>query len=54
MISDQLAAMRTRRNRIHRYRHLLETNMTGLERQYLERRLSEELLLKRADDTSHQ
>jgi hypothetical protein len=42
MISETLAAMRTHRNRIHRYRRLLETEVAGLDRQYVERRLSEE------------
>lgn len=41
-INEDLAAMRDHRNRIHRYRRLLEAQPTGLERQYLEQRLSEE------------
>ncbi|MCP3380548.1 MULTISPECIES: hypothetical protein [unclassified Bradyrhizobium] len=41
-ISEDLAAMRSHRNRIHRYRGLLEGQPTDLERQYLEQRLSEE------------
>ncbi|WP_271575106.1 hypothetical protein [Bradyrhizobium sp. CCBAU 11361] len=40
MISEILAAMRSHRNRIHRYRGLLE--VAGLERQYVEKRLCEE------------
>ncbi|WOH63681.1 hypothetical protein [Bradyrhizobium sp. BWA-3-5] len=43
MISENLAAMRTHRNRIHCYRRLLEAQLTKPERQYLETRLSEEL-----------
>jgi hypothetical protein len=42
MISEKLAALRSHRNRIHRYRRLLETQLTELEREYIERRLSEE------------
>lgn len=39
---DILADMRARRNNIHRYRRLLETELTDLERRFIERRLSEE------------
>lgn len=35
---------RTHRNNIDRYRRLLETKLSDLERQYIERRLTEELL----------
>jgi hypothetical protein len=42
MIDEQLARLRTHRNNIYRYRRLLGTRLTELERQYLERRLSEE------------
>jgi hypothetical protein len=42
MIDEQLAQLRTHRNNIYRYRRLLGTRLTELERQYLERRLSEE------------
>jgi hypothetical protein len=42
MSYDRLAEMRTRRNNIHRYRRLLETRLTDLERDYIERRLAEE------------
>jgi hypothetical protein len=31
-----------RRNNVHRYWQLLETKLTGLERQFIEQRLSEE------------
>jgi hypothetical protein len=37
-----LARLRTHRNNIERYRNLLETKLTELERKYIERRLSEE------------
>ncbi|MCK1720341.1 hypothetical protein [Bradyrhizobium sp. 141] len=40
MIDDQLA--RAHRNNIQRYRHLLQTSLTEFERQFVERRLSEE------------
>ena len=40
MIDDQLA--RAHRNNIQRYRLLLQTNLTEFERQFVERRLSEE------------
>jgi len=40
MIDDQLA--RAHRNNIQRYRHLLQTSVTEVERQFVERRLSEE------------
>jgi hypothetical protein len=42
MIDEKLARLRTHSNNIHRYRRLLKTRLTDLERQYLERRLSEE------------
>lgn len=42
MIDVSLA--RTHRNNIDRYRRLLETKLSDLERQYIERRLAEELL----------
>jgi hypothetical protein len=40
MIDDQLA--RAHRNNVQRYRHLLQTSLTEFERQFVERRLSEE------------
>ncbi|MDH2348393.1 hypothetical protein [Bradyrhizobium sp. SSUT77] len=40
MTDDQLA--RAHRNNIQRYRLLLQTNLTEFERQFVERRLSEE------------
>ena len=43
MIDDeQLARMRTHRNNIHRYRHLLQTKLTELERDFINKRLAEE------------
>jgi hypothetical protein len=43
MIDEELTRLRAHRNNIYRYRGLLTTRLTDLERQYLERRLSEEL-----------
>ena len=42
MIDEQIAQMRTHRNNIHRYRRLLRTRLTELERQFIERRMAEE------------
>lgn len=42
MMDERLAHLRTHRNNIQRYRGLLKTQLTDLERQYLKRRLSEE------------
>ena len=42
MIDEQLARLRTHRNNIARYRRLLKTKLSDLERQFIERRLSEE------------
>ncbi|WP_223967757.1 hypothetical protein [Bradyrhizobium sp. RD5-C2] len=42
MTDEDFALLRSHRNNIHRYRRLLETQLSALERQYLERRLSEE------------
>jgi hypothetical protein len=43
MIMDEnLARLRAHRNNIHRYRRLLATQLTDLERAYIERRLEEE------------
>ena len=44
MIDEKLALLRTRRSNISRYRRLLKTNLTELEREYIKRRLSEEQL----------
>ena len=42
MIDQQLARLRTHRTNIQRYRNLLQTSLTELERQFVERRLTEE------------
>ena len=42
MLDAKFARLRTHRNNIARYRRLLNTNLTDLERQFIERRLSEE------------
>jgi hypothetical protein len=42
MLDERFARLRTHRNNIARYRGLLKTSLTDLERQFIERRLSEE------------
>ena len=42
MIDKKLATLRTHRNHISRYKHLLNTELTEFERHFIERRLSEE------------
>ena len=42
MLDERFARLRTHRNNIARYRGLLKTNLTDLECQFIERRLSEE------------
>jgi len=42
MLDEKLALFRAHRNNIHRYRRLLETKLSSLERQFIERRLAEE------------
>jgi hypothetical protein len=42
MIDHQLALVRARRSNIQRYRSLLQTSLTELERRFIERRLTEE------------
>ena len=42
MLDENLARLRTHRNNINRYRRLLQTKLTELERDYIEQRLSEE------------
>jgi hypothetical protein len=42
MIDQQLARLRTHRNNIQRYRNLLQTSLTELEKQFIEKRLIEE------------
>ena len=43
MFEETVTLLRTHRSNIQRYRQLLETNLTDLERQFIDRRLSEEL-----------
>jgi hypothetical protein len=42
MIDENLARLRAHRQNIERYRRLLETNLTVLERDFVERRIAEE------------
>ena len=42
MLDERFARLRTHRNNIVRYRRLLKTKLTDYERQFVERRLSEE------------
>ena len=42
MIDQQLARLRTHRSNIQRYRNLLQTSLTELERQFVLKRLTEE------------
>ncbi|MDE2378339.1 hypothetical protein [Bradyrhizobium sp.] len=42
MLDEDLARIRAHRNNIHRYRRLLRTKLSDLERQFVERRLAEE------------
>lgn len=42
MLDENLARIRAHRNNIHRYRRLLKTRLSQLERQFVERRLAEE------------
>ncbi|MBR0730458.1 hypothetical protein JQ582_41760 [Bradyrhizobium japonicum] len=42
MLDEDLARIRAHRNNIHRYRRLLRTKLSELERQFIERRLAEE------------
>nr|WP_084029774.1 hypothetical protein [Bradyrhizobium sp. LMTR 3] len=42
MIDENLARLRAHRNNVHRYRRLLATRLSDLERAYIERRLGEE------------
>ena len=42
MPDDKLARLRTHRDNIRRYRRLLGTKLTELERQFIEKRLAEE------------
>jgi len=42
MLDADFARIRAHRNNIHRYRRLLRTRLSDLERQFIERRLAEE------------
>jgi hypothetical protein len=42
MIDENWDHLRARRNNVRRYRRLLQTELTELERRYIERRLNEE------------
>ena len=42
MIDEKFARLRTHRNNMSRYRQLLKTELTELERQFIERRQLEE------------
>ena len=42
MMDENIARLRTHRNNIARYRRLLQAKLTDLEREFIERRLSEE------------
>ncbi|MDE5454149.1 hypothetical protein GWE18_15075 [Bradyrhizobium sp. CSA112] len=44
MIDENCARLRTHQGNIRRYRHLLETSLTDLEREYIGKRLLEEQL----------
>jgi hypothetical protein len=43
-MDEKLARLRAHRNNISRYRRLLKTQLTEIEREFIERRLSEEQL----------
>ncbi|HEV2153146.1 hypothetical protein [Bradyrhizobium sp.] len=42
MLDEDLALIRAHRNNIHRYRRLTRTKLSDLERQFVDRRISEE------------
>ncbi|WP_439370185.1 hypothetical protein [Bradyrhizobium sp. DASA03120] len=42
MLDENLARIRAHRNNIQRYRRLLKTRLSELERQFIERRVAEE------------
>jgi len=42
LIDDKLARLRAHRNNIHRYRRLLKTKLSDVERRFIDRRLNEE------------
>ena len=42
MIDEKLVRLRTHRNNISRYRRLLKTNLSAIERQFIEMRMNKE------------
>jgi hypothetical protein len=50
MIDEQLARLRTHRDSIGRYRRLLQTKLTDLERQFIERRLERQFIERRLSE----
>ena len=44
MIDENLALLRSHRNNVGRYRRLMNTDLTDLERDFIEKRLAEEKL----------
>jgi hypothetical protein len=42
MLDENLARIRTHRNNIHRYRKLLKTKLSDLEREFVEKRMADE------------
>jgi hypothetical protein len=42
MFEENLARIRSHRNNIHRYRRLLRTKLSDLERNFIERRMADE------------
>ena len=48
MFEENLARLRTHRNNIHRYRQLLETGFSEVERDYMIKRLDEETAASQA------
>ena len=42
MTDEKLARLRAHRNNISRYRRLLKTDLSAIERQFIERRMNEE------------
>ena len=42
MMDENIARLRSHRNNVARYRRLLQTRLRDLEREFIERRLSEE------------
>jgi hypothetical protein len=42
MLDENLARIRTRHNNIHRYRKMLKTKLSDLEREFIEKRMADE------------